>query len=42
MRGEENTTSRIKTVPNWSDLIQEAGQTCELKILELNKALELC
>ena len=33
MRSEENAISQIKTVPNWSEHIQEAGQTFEFKIL---------
>jgi len=41
MSGEENGISQIYTGRNRSELIQEAGQTFEFKILDPNKALEL-
>ena len=41
MRGEENATSQIKTVPNWSELIQEAGQTFDFKIVGHEKSLRV-
>jgi len=41
MRAEGNTTSQIMIVSNWSEPIQEAGQTFELKNLDPKKASEL-